>query len=341
MKDTLNFALIGTGVIAKVHAKAINKIRGARLYAICSLAKEDAESFSREYGGKAYESYDEILKDADVDVVDIVCPNHLHADFAIKAALSGKHAIVEKPIDICVEKAEKLVETCMEKGVKLSVISQHRYRGNIEKLKDAIDSGKFGKPLAMSFMIRWHRDDDYYKQSKWRGCADMAGGGVLMLQAIHYIDIAQWLLGPVESVVSSTGTLKHHIDVEDFGVAVLKFKNGAAAVIEGLTFSSKTLDDRIEFFGENGCAVLEGDRIVEWNVGGYSKPNILKSLTTSRIMSAIPLRKASIRAQLEDIVDCIRNGGEVMVDGREGLKTLKIVDAIYKSAKLKKEVSVS
>ncbi len=340
MKDVLNFALIGTGIIANVHAKAIKDIKGARLYAVEDISIDRAEAFARKYGTKAYASYEDILKDPEIDVVDIVCPNHLHADLGIKAAISGKNVIVEKPIDVSVEKAEKLVEVCKSKNVKLAVISQHRYKGNVEKLKHTIDARIFGKPLAVNFFVRWHRPEGYYKESKWRGCAYTSGGGALMLQAIHYIDIAQWLMGPVDSVMARAGTLKHNIDVEDIGVAILKFKNGAIGVIEGLTFSNKTLEDRIEFFGENGMAILEGDRIVEWNVGGYSKKNILKSMTTAKVKSAIPMRKASIRTQLEDIVNSIRKGGEIKVNGEEGLKTLKIVNAIYESTRLKKEVKV-
>jgi predicted dehydrogenase len=337
----LNFALIGTGAIADVHAKALKSINGARLLAVRSRSIERAQAFARKYNIKSYEDYNELLKNPNIDVVDIVCENCLHADLGIKAALSGKNVIVEKPIDISIKKAEELINICKKQGVKLSVISQHRYRGNIEKLKHAIDSGIFGRPLLINFFIRWYRPEEYYKESTWRGYLNTSGGGVLMLQAIHYIDIAQWVLGPVDSVIAKTDTIKHAIDVEDFGVAVLKFKNGAVGLIEGLTFASKTLDDRIEFFGENGTAVLEGDVITEWNIGGYKKSNILRSLISLRTKSIIPMRKASIRTQLEDIVNSIRSGKKIKVDGEEGLKTLKIVNAIYKSSKLKKEVKIN
>lgn len=336
MEKKINFALIGTGNIAHEHANSIKNIKNAKLFAIRSKTVERARDFAKIYNAKAFTDYEKLLKDENVDAVDIVNENYLHADYGIKAALSGKHVIVEKPIDISIKKAKKLIDVCKKEGVKLSVISQYRYNQNLKILKHAINSGTFGKLMLINVLVRWHRPKEYYIERAWRSKKKFAGGGALLTQAIHHVDIIRWLMGPVKSVIGTIGTLKHKIKVEDVGIATIKFVSGAIGNIVATTISNKNMKDRIEVYGERGSSILEGNKILDWNF----RKNKLKSRIISKCFSIKSLKRGTIKNQIQDFVESINKNKEVKIGGDDGLNALKIVRAIYESNKAGKEVRI-
>ncbi|MEK6947641.1 MAG: Gfo/Idh/MocA family oxidoreductase [Nanoarchaeota archaeon] len=336
----IGFAIIGTGTIADVHAKAILKNKDAKLIAVRSESKERAEEFAKKYGIKAYTDYEELLKDKDIQAVDIVTKNNTHAELGIKAANAKKHVLVEKPIDISLTKAEKLVEECKKNNVKLSVISQKRFDKAILLAKKIIDKKEFGNIEHVTVKMMWHRTKEYYESSGgWRSKQNTSGGGVLMIQAIHYINLLGYLFGDAESVKSEL-MYKYKMEVEDTAHATINFKNNIMAEIDATVTSPKTMPDRIEIKCVKGNILLysfNGMHILRV----YSR-NFLRS-TINQIQNMIHLlyiKKGSIGNQINDFINSIKDNREPSVTGDDGLKTLKIVLALYKSAKLKKEVKV-
>lgn len=336
----IGIALIGTGDIAKVHAKAIQMCNYTELVAVRSRDIKRAEELAKKYSAKAYADYDELLKDPKVSAVDIVGINSIHAELGIKAAKAKKHVLVEKPIDISVEKAEELIKECKKNNVILSVISQERFDSAINVIKSAVEGGKLGKIFMASMSIKWKRTQQYYDSSEgWRKNKEMAGGGILIVQAIHHLDLLLWLLGDVESVYAISETKSHNIECEDTIVAILKFKNGTLATLEATSAVKSTMNDRIELHGDKGSVVLESNifahRIKKWTTErGRIKDTIQK------IKNLHHIKKGRIKDQIEDFAESIINNRDPKVKGEDGLKALQVIQTIYKSASLKKEINL-
>jgi UDP-N-acetyl-2-amino-2-deoxyglucuronate dehydrogenase len=231
----LNFGIIGCGRIAYKHAEAIKKNEKANLLYVCDIIEERAVDYKNKYGAERYfTDYHEMLEMPDLDVVNICTPSGMHAEMGIAAAKAGKHVIVEKPMALSLKEADALLNACDENRVKLAVCFQNRFNPPVQKLRRALEEGRFGKLTHASAVVRWFRPQDYYDQAPWRGTWAM-DGGCLMNQSIHNIDLLQWMMGPVESVFGYTANNFRKIEAEDVGVAVLKFKNGALGVIEAST----------------------------------------------------------------------------------------------------------
>ena len=264
MEKIIRFALVGTGMISKIHSQELLNIQNAKITAVFSPVEKDAKSFAEKVGVAWYTDYNEMLKSQDIDIVSIITPSGTHADMAIEAARAGKHVIVEKPMDISLEKAQQMIDVCREHHVKLSVISQHRFDAPTVKIKGDIESGRFGKMVLGQAAVNWYRPQSYYDTSKWRGTLEMDGGGVLINQAIHTIDLFQYFMGEVESVYAHTAILAHErIEVEDVAVATVKFKNGALGTIVGTTAAYPGLSARLEIIGTTGTAVIENDQLMK------------------------------------------------------------------------------
>jgi len=232
----MNFGLIGTGTIAHTHAQAIHLLPNATLAGSFSRNSDKNRKFSEQYNCKAYSSLDELLTDNHVDAVIICTPSGSHLDPGIKAMKHKKHVIIEKPLEITLERIDKLIETASQENVKLTCIFQSRFARASQELKKAIDQGRFGKITMADAIVKWYRTQEYYDSGAWRGTWELDGGGALMNQSIHAIDLLQWLVGDVESIKAFTATLGHErIEVEDTAAAVLKYKNGALGVIQGTT----------------------------------------------------------------------------------------------------------
>lgn len=353
MTEEIRFAIIGVGVIGKQHQEQIAQIAGARLVAVADVVAERAKEFGEQYGVDWYNDYHEMLQRDDIDVVNITTPSGMHAEMTIAAAKAGKHVITEKPMEITLEKAEAMMTACREAGVKLSVISQHRFDASTVRVKADVEAGKFGKMVLGQAAVNWYRSQEYYDSGDWRGTWELDGGGALMNQSIHTIDLLQYLMGPVESVSAEMGTLTHErIEVEDVAVATVKFKNGALGTIVGTTSAFPGFSARLEVFGTTGSAVIDSDKLthlyhrMEGETGAmYGKGKSINLAESSEVSGSGAADPAAInglahRLQFQDMIDAIHDDREPLINGEEGLKPLKIILAIYQSAQTGKSVTI-
>ncbi|VBB07326.1 Hypothetical protein LUCI_2570 [Lucifera butyrica] len=328
----VKFAIVGSGAIVPVHAQAILGVPEAALTAVWGRSAARVQETAGQYHCDGYTDYREMLKKADIDAVSICTPNGTHADLGIQAALAGKHVVIEKPIDIDLEKADALIKTCQAQGVTLSIIFQRRYSEGVMALKQLLDEKKLGKLLFGGCYIKLYRSQDYYDSAAWRGTWDLDGGGVLMNQGIHYIDMLQYLAGPVAEVSGYCGNLGHTgLKVEDTASASITFQSGALGVIEGTTCAYPGLVSRVDIYGTEGSAVIENDVLTFVELkSGYKYA--AGSSTENAGVSNPGIDFEYHRRQFQDIVTAIRTRTVPAVDGPKGRKALEIILAIYKSA---------
>ena len=344
------FGIIGCGMIAEFHTRAINEIPGARLAAACDRTLANAQKIAKmaEAGCETYTDVDAMLEDPEIDVVCVCTPSGAHRDPAVKAALAGKHVVVEKPLEITVPRCDAIIDACSTSGVRLCAIFPSRFTPANQTLKTAIDMGRFGKLTLGDTYVKWWRTQDYYDSGKWRGTWSLDGGGALMNQAIHNVDLLQWLMGDVESVFAMAATLAHvRIEVEDTCVALLRFKNGALGTIEASTGAYPGLLKRTEIHGDRGSVRVEQDDVTLWDFQ-------IKTPSDSEIFAAMGntsghkagasdprgITHAGHREQLADFLLAIDENRAPFVDGRDGRKSVEIIRAIYHSARTGLPVSL-
>lgn len=326
----VKFGIAGCGHIARVHAEEILALPRAELEAVCDIDRQSLHSFTRCYEVKGYENYEKMLGRKDLDVIVICTPSGLHAGMGIMAAQAGKHVLVEKPMALTLKDADMLIDTCEKEGVLLSVVLQNRFKPPFQLLKLAVDEGRFGKLSHAGVTVRWNRDGAYFSNNSWRG-RKAEDGGVMMNQAIHSIDMLQWLMGRVESLFAYTATRYRPIEAEDVGVATVRFKSGALGVIEAAsTVYPRNLEETIAVFGEKGTAVIGGVKAGEINVWQFSEEKVTDKLTSKD--EAVVYRKLGHRAVLQDMMKAVETGECLAVDGHEGRKSLEIVLGIYRSS---------
>jgi len=331
--ETFGVGIVGAGMIGPVHAEALDEIEGARLVAVASTCEATGRTLAEAHGASWHAEFGELLARPDVDVVILCTPSGLHPDQAVAAARAGKHVITEKPMAITFEDADRMIRACREAGVGLSVIFQYRFNRDALRLKRAVEAGVFGRPVLGNAFVHWHRTQAYYEErGGWRGTWALDGGGALMNQSIHAIDLLQWILGPVESVCGFAETLAHDIQTEDTASVALRFASGALGIIQGTTSAHRDSPLRIEVKGTEGSATLEGSRLTIWEPGGEEEdlsPRDLELLPESRANE--PLGTAH-RRQLKEIFAALREGREPPISGEEARKTVEIVLGIYRSA---------
>ncbi|HEX2910716.1 MAG TPA: Gfo/Idh/MocA family oxidoreductase [Chloroflexia bacterium] len=338
----IGFGLIGTGMIAPKHAQAILATPGARLVAALGTSAERTNRFAAEYGIAGYTDLAAFLAHPGLDVVNICVPSGEHARFGIAAARAGKHVMVEKPVEVTLEAADRLIEACRKAGVKLAVISQRRFEPDIQRLRTALQAGYFGKLISADVFIKWYRSQEYYDSAPWRGTYRLDGGGALMNQGVHYVDVLQWLVGQVKSVRAITRTAAHEIEVEDLALALLTFENGAVGLLEASTAHYPGLPERLEITGLNGTAVLEAGKFKVWEFKNppeetQAKPEFgLPGETGARNADDITYRGHAY--QIADMVAAIREGREPAITGEAARKPLEIIQAIYQSARENREI---
>ncbi|MBW3597262.1 MAG: Gfo/Idh/MocA family oxidoreductase, partial [Planctomycetes bacterium] len=262
----VGFGVIGCGMIAKFHAAAIKDIRNAKLAACFDAFPAAADRLAQQEGCRAYHELDAMLADPAVQVVTICTPSGAHLEPAVAAAKAGKHVIVEKPLEITLKRCDKIIEACEKAGVVVSTIFPSRFHESSKLLKTAMEKGRFGRLTMGDAFVKWYRTQEYYDSGAWRGTWELDGGGALMNQAIHSVDLLTWLMGPVAEISAFTGTLAHSkIPVEDVAVATLRFENGAVGVIEASTAAYPGYLKRIEIHGSEGSAGLEEEDIKFWD----------------------------------------------------------------------------
>ncbi|MFH2115884.1 MAG: Gfo/Idh/MocA family oxidoreductase [Spirochaetota bacterium] len=336
------FGVIGTGMIASFHAKALQEIPSARLVASYDNRPGAAASFGSSYGGMAYDSLERFLADPDLQVVTICTPSGMHLEPALAAIEAGKHVIVEKPMEITLERCDKMIEAAEKKGVLLSGIFPSRFHDVSRLIKTQLDEGRFGRLSLGDAYVKWFRSDEYYRSSNWKGTWKYDGGGALMNQSIHAIDLLQWFMGPVESVQSCTATIGHEgIEVEDTAVAVLRYANGALGVIEGSTAVYPGFLKRLEISGTTGSVIMEEEDITTWNFAEARLDDdvIRRKYANATISGGGAADPGAIgfhghQRQFEDFLRVLESGkGKPLVDGIEARKAVAIIVAIYESAR--------
>jgi predicted dehydrogenase len=342
------FGIIGCGVIAPFHARAIADLPNARLVAVADAVPERARDVATDFEVEAL-TPDELLARMDVDVVCVCVPSGEHAEVGIRAAAAGKHVVVEKPIDVTLEAADRLIAACAERGVVLSVISQHRWDPGVRELKGLAESGRLGRLLLGDAIVKWYRTQQYYDSGSWRGTRTLDGGGALMNQGVHYVDLLQWVMGPVERVFARTRTSAHErIEVEDIAVAVLDFTGGAVGVLEASTAVYPGMSERLEVSGTGGTAIIEAGALTvrelkdeKGETSAYGgKVAAADGAGAGAAANPADISYFGHREQLRDVLEAIESGRKPAIDGAEGRKPLEIILAVYESARTGHDVTL-
>jgi predicted dehydrogenase len=339
---TLGFGLVGAGGAARTHARQLREISGAELVAIHGRDEHRLKSVAQDIGAKRwYTDFRRLLDDKDVDVIDIVTPHGLHRDFAVAAADRGKHVLVEKPIEISLDRADAIIGACKRNGVKLGVVYQMRFGEAVQQVKRTVDAGRFGKVVLGSAYDKGFRSDAYY--DNWKGSKPLAGGGSVMTSTIHVIDLLLWLMGPVRSVFAKKATRAHDTEVEDVGAALLTFASGAFGVVESTTASYPSQKAWVEVHGDTGTAIVSGeyDQMLLWHVRDSGvEIDAPQGFRFEDTMDPAGYPETRQRSLLEDFIHAVQDDREPLVTGEEGRKSLAFVLAMYESAESGTEVTV-
>lgn len=339
MVQLFGFGVIGCGAISTAHIESIKKIPHAGLKAVWSRTTDNARAVAEREGCDVELSVADLVAREDIDAVIICTASGFHLEPALEAIEAGKHVLVEKPIEVTVEKSLRMIEAAEAKGVALGVIFQGRFARANSELYEAVNDGRFGRPVLGNAYVKWYRDQQYYDSGAWRGTWEMDGGGALMNQAIHAVDLLLWMMGPVKSVSAHAAMLAHEgIEVEDTVTATLQFESGALGTIEATTSVWPGYARRLEIHGDKGGAVLEDDAAIAWFENGSAEPasDRLEELGpkaksgTSRDPMAMSFDNH--QAQIEDFIEAAKNGTKPAIDGRDGLRSVELIRAIYRSA---------
>jgi UDP-N-acetyl-2-amino-2-deoxyglucuronate dehydrogenase len=331
-------ALVGCGRISGNHLDAIDKIEGLTLVGVSDVELERADEVGRRRNIPAFRSLEEMLAGVECDVVSICTPSGLHPTHGITAARAGKHVVTEKPMAISLADADALVQACDAAGVHLFVVKQNRLNPPIQLLRRAVDKGRFGRIYLANTTVRWTRPQEYYDAAPWRGTWEFDGGAI-MNQASHYVDLMQWLVGPVESVVAKTATLARRIETEDTGMAVLRFRSGALGVIEVTVLTyPRNVEGSIAILGEKGTVKIGGtavNRVEHWQFADYDDDD--------KLIEAANTAPATVygfghEGYYRNVLAVLRGEAKPGTDGREGRKSLELILGIYESAKTGREV---
>jgi UDP-N-acetyl-2-amino-2-deoxyglucuronate dehydrogenase len=328
----LRAGFVGCGNITDTHARATREA-GLGIAAFFGRDPAKAEALAGRFGGRVFARYEDFLAHRPMDLVVIGSPSGVHAEQGIAAAQRGLHVLVEKPIDVTTTRGEALVAAAETAGVRLGVLFQDRLKPDLVRLREFVRGGGLGRVLLVSARVKWHRPPEYYSASRWRGTKALDGGAALVNQGIHTVDLLVWLLGPVERVHALTATQLHAIEGEDVALALLRFASGAVATLEATTAAFPGYPRRLEISGTEGTLVVEGDHLVAADLRS-PVPGLVttgaegaESAGTAVVSDAAPHRR-----MIEDFARAIATGGPPACDGREGLRSLALVEAVYAAA---------
>jgi predicted dehydrogenase len=332
----IHIGLIGGGNITETHARAARAISGVEIAAIHGSNVDKVNKLCREQGGKPYQDFNAFLKHQPMDLVVIGSPTHLHAEQGIAAAQQGLHVLTDKAIDVSTVRADALIEATDRAHVKLGVIFQDRAQPEIRQLKEWIDQGLLGKIFFVDAKVKWWRPAEYYSESRWRGAPYEGGGGMLINHAIHTLDLVLWLLGDVNKLQASLTTKVHKVPFEDTATALFEFANGVSGIFQATTAAYPGYPRRVEISGAEGTIILEHDRVIAANL--RNPPPGMKTVAApdSNASASSPV-VSDIRghqAVLEDFLKAIKEDGRPLCDGREGRRSVALIEAMYRAAKV-------
>jgi UDP-N-acetyl-2-amino-2-deoxyglucuronate dehydrogenase len=350
VREQFRFGVIGCGANGAVHAEAIAQLPAAQLVAVADVSTEQARQLAATYGISAYTDVMEMLSREQLDIVVVCTPNGEHGEHACQVMRSGRHVIVEKPMEVSRVAIEEMLRVQQQTGVKLAVTSQHRFDPATIQVHNLVEEQAFGRLVLGTATVPWWRSQTYY--DGWHGTWRFEGGGALMTQAIHSIDLLCWLMGPVKSVYGYTDTLVHRMETEDVAVAILRFASGALGTIAATTGAYPGVTTRIELFGAEGSAVIENETLAYLQLARDDREEVSSAGTTpgprkqeSNANSIAQERAArSLRShvlQTADMIRAIREDGTPLVDGQAGRQPVEIILGIYESVRIRKEVLLS
>ena len=325
------FGILGCGMIAGVHADAIGSIENAELSAVSDNNPECARSFAEKHGALAYESYADMLN-SDIDVVCICTPSCFHANNAIEAMRAGKHVVLEKPMALSTADADEVIRVSQETGRLLAVICQLRFADDVRRLKRLVEENAFGKLSLCNLSMKYYRSDEYYSSSPWKGTLKFDGGGALMNQGIHGVDLLEYIVGGVKDVQGIIRTLSHKIEAEDTAVATVEFECGALGVIQGSSCAYPGFERRLEIHGDRGYAVLVENNLKELMINREQIPvSDFEVVRTASDPSAV--QSDMHKLQIKNLLLAIDGKEPLLIDAKEGRRAVKIIEDIYKTSR--------
>jgi UDP-N-acetyl-2-amino-2-deoxyglucuronate dehydrogenase len=339
---TIRIGLIGGGNISETHARAALSIAGAEVCAIYGTNSKKVARLSNDSGATPYSDFEQFLLHKPMECVAIGSPSGLHAAQGIAAARRGLHVLTEKPLEISTQKGRELIAAAKEAGVKLGVFFQDRFKPDILQVKQWMDAEILGKPILADARVKWFRPPSYYGESRWRGTLALDGGGALINQAIHTVDLLLWLFGDVVSVEAQKKTAMHKIEAEDTLVALLEFASGALGVLQATTSAYPGYPRRVELTGSEGTVIIEHDRLVSADL--RNRPSKMQSLGDDQNSSANTAAVSDFRghrAVLEDFIEAIQTDREPRCNGSEGLRSVALVEKIYEACRSGKRVEIA
>jgi predicted dehydrogenase len=343
-------AIVGCGMIARFHAKALAEVPDTRLVALVSRSTANARKITEELNLRCDIATDlsQVLSRRDVHIVVICTPSGAHREPAVAAANAGKHVVVEKPLEITLERCDAVIDACRRNGVQLCTIFPSRFADANQALKKAVEAHRFGRLTLGETTCKWWRPQSYYDEGGWKGTQALDGGGALMNQAIHNVDLLLWMMGPATHVTGFTATLAHQrIEVEDTAVACLRFASGALGVIQATTSVHPGYPKTIAVHGDLGSVVIEQEDVLRWDFSPETEEDraVRQRFTQKVGASGGSSNPAAIShvyhaRQLADFVQALKTGSKPLVDGREGRKAVEVILGIYQSARTGQSVSL-
>ena len=343
---TWNFGVVGAGLIADFHARAIRDIPNAKFVACCDTVVPKAEALAAKYGARAYNSYEEMVQSDDIDIVTIATPSGLHMEPSVAAAKAGKHVICEKPLEITLERIDAMIAAHKQAKTRLGGIFPYRFNDLMVPLREAIKTGRFGTITYASVYVPWWRTDAYYKDS-WHGTQKLDGGGALMNQSIHMVDMLCDLMPPIESVQAYTATLGHSMETEDTAVAALRYRTGALGVIYGTTASFPGQFRRFEITGTKGTVINVENSITVWQFADERpedeqvRQGFMKIQGGGGVADPAAITHENHTRNFKAFLEALEKGKDFWISGLEARKAVEVILAIYRSAKEKRLVKLS
>lgn len=339
-KKRIGYAVLGLG-IGMAHADAAYASENADLVAVCDINEERLQKAKEAYSGVTlYRDFEQLLLDERVDIVSVCLPSAMHADYAVRCMEAGKNVLVEKPLDITPERAERIEQTRLRTGKICGVVHQNRFNADMYPIRDAVTSGRIGRLLLGTFDVKWYREQSYYDRGGWRGTWEMDGGGSLINQSIHTVDLMQWLMGDVVSVTSPMSIANHKIDTEDLTASLIRFANGATATFVSTTCAYPGICTEICLYGTNGSIEADADCLRTWKMKDSPNEDEEEAAMLARYgggnpaaLAADPSRRFGHAQVVEDMIEAVRDGRDPEIMPSEALKSVRIVHAIYESAR--------
>jgi UDP-N-acetyl-2-amino-2-deoxyglucuronate dehydrogenase len=344
MTKKTRIAIVGCGAIGRVHARAVHGFDNARLVAVSDVKTETAAGFAKEFSCNAYSDYAEMFDREKPDLACVCTPSGTRLDICQAAAERGVNLLVEKPLDIVLSRTKKIIDMCEKAEVKLGCVFQLRFMPVFQNLKKSVTDGRFGRCILGNACTICHRSQEYYDSGSWRGTLAQDGGGALMNQGIHSVDLLRWIMGDVKSVFAYKASLTHDIEVEDTVAAVLQFESGAMGTLEATTSVRHGIDKRLEIFGTEGAGIIEGEKLVLWRLQDQSEADMLSQKGSDIAHVGLSPSSPLIedvwlhQQQIQDMIVAIQEDRSPAIPGIEGHKAVELVLAIYESAETGKKV---